>query len=178
VAAERWRLVPGYPDYRVSNFGRVQSKRPRNGMAVRWRNLRHYPYEGGYRGLWLCRGGCKPHWFGVHQIVLLAFVGPCPTGQLCRHVLTNDGSDNRLENLAYGTHWENSQDMVRHGSKSEGERHPKAKLTAAQVLEARRAVMAGEATIDELARRHGLTRPGMRSAVVGRSWKCLVRQHA
>ena len=52
----------------------------------------------------------------VHQLVLLAFVGPMPEGQLTRH-LDGNPQNNVLSNLRYGTALENSQDAVRHGRK-------------------------------------------------------------
>lgn len=49
----------------------------------------------------------------VHRLVLRAFVGACPPGQVCRH-LNGDKKDNRLSNLAWGTLLENRQDRTRH----------------------------------------------------------------
>lgn len=54
----------------------------------------------------------------VHHAVLAAFVGPKPDGALRRH-LNGDPRDNRLVNLAYGTHSENVYDKVRHGTHHE-----------------------------------------------------------
>ncbi len=51
----------------------------------------------------------------VHQLVLGAFVGPCPIGMECRH-LDGNPSNNFLSNLRWGTHLENMEDMRRHGS--------------------------------------------------------------
>jgi hypothetical protein len=119
---ERWRLVPGYPSYRVSDLGRVQSRRGRNGMLMpdgQWYMMKPMIDGHGYEQVRLIRGrrgkGDVKR-FGVHQLVLLAFVGPCPAGQVVRHVLTNDPRDNQLENLAYGTTKENHADKWRHGT--------------------------------------------------------------
>ena len=119
---ERWRHVPGFPRYRVSDRGRVQSKRDRSGRpSDEWRDLRLITDGHGYYQVWLTRktplpNGKRAKWFGVHQLVLLAFVGPRPEGMVVRHVLTNDPKDNRLENLAYGTTKENHADKWRHGT--------------------------------------------------------------
>ena len=51
----------------------------------------------------------------VHHLVLEAFVGPCPPGLQCRH-LNDVGTDNRLENLVWGTSSENAVDMVNNGN--------------------------------------------------------------
>jgi hypothetical protein len=51
---------------------------------------------------------------GVHRIVLEAFHGPPPrTGLQCCHI-NGDPSDNRVENLRWGTARENVRDRVAH----------------------------------------------------------------
>lgn len=45
----------------------------------------------------------------VHRLVAWAFLGPQPPEAFVRHV-DGDPSNNRLNNLAYGTPWENIQD--------------------------------------------------------------------
>jgi hypothetical protein len=49
----------------------------------------------------------------------------------CRH-LDGNRSNNRLDNLAWGTPLENGADKARHGT-AKGERNGRAKLTAAKV---------------------------------------------
>jgi hypothetical protein len=80
--------------------------------------------------------------FRVHCLVLLAFVGERPEGQVVRH-LNDVKTDNRLHNLSYGTQSENAYDAVRNGkriagqTKYKGEDHYKSKLTEAIVKEIR-----------------------------------------
>jgi len=72
----------------------------------------------------------KDKQLNVHTCVLLAFVGPKPEGMECRH-LNGNCHDNRLENLKWGTHQENMQDQIRHGTLAalrHGENHIKSKL--------------------------------------------------
>jgi len=76
----------------------------------------------------------------VHRIMLEAHVGPCPPGVESIH--RNDvADDNRLENLRWGTHTENAQDMIRNGHLvfTEGEDQWCAKLTRDDVLAIRAA---------------------------------------
>lgn len=73
----------------------------------------------------------------VHQLVLWAFVGRCPEGQETCHGNGNP-TDNRLENLRWGTRKQNADDRARHGTSPVGERNPAAKLTLEQVAEIRR----------------------------------------
>lgn len=53
----------------------------------------------------------------VHQLVLLAFVGPMPEGMQVRH-LNGAPADNRLSNLKYGTNTENARDAINHGTQA------------------------------------------------------------
>lgn len=50
----------------------------------------------------------------LHRMVLEAFVGPCPEGMEGLH-RNGVKSDNRLDNLRWGTHIENCSDRSRHG---------------------------------------------------------------
>lgn len=68
----------------------------------------------------------------VHHAVLLAFVGPRPEGAVARH-LNDVASDNRVENLAWGTIVENAGDRHRRGGYVKGETDPDARLTNEQV---------------------------------------------
>lgn len=114
---EQWLPVPDWPGYIVSDLGRVVSLKRREP-----RELRTYPALGGYRRLQLSDGVKRRHTYFVHQLVMLAFVGPCPDGLETRH-LEGDPTDNRLSGLRYGTRSENSMDRIAHGT------HPQASRT-------------------------------------------------
>lgn len=51
----------------------------------------------------------------VHQVVAEAFHGPRPAGMETRH-RDGDVLNNRSDNLVYGTHGDNMDDAVRHGT--------------------------------------------------------------
>jgi hypothetical protein len=96
------RFVPG-TNYCVSDEGIVFGKR---GTPLK-------PYVGDRAGhLRVDLGGRRAY---VHQLVAEAFIGPRPAGQEVRH-LNGDPSDNRVENLAYGTRSQNVLDSVQHGT--------------------------------------------------------------
>src|SRR5580704_3863138 len=123
VTPERWLPVVGYEGlYEVSDLGRVRSilRRQRDGyskpfiriMKLRLQNVPKRP-DNRYWMVELTSNGKRRH-RRVHQLVMLAFVGPYPPGMETRH-LDGDRANNALSNLKYGTPSENSQDRLRHG---------------------------------------------------------------
>lgn len=107
--------------------------------------------------------------FRVHRLVLTAFVGPCPEGMECRH-LNGNKTDNRLENLCWGTQEENRQDTRDHGTYKKGENHHRAKLTNEQVKEIRRRYDAGGVSQKELADEFGAGQGTVHNIVRRKGW--------
>lgn len=132
-----WKAIPGWEGwYEVSYNGEVRSvdRRTQRGnqtVFLRGQYLKQYTNSHGYKNVKLARPG-ETWSTRVHRLVLEAFVGPCPDGMECRH-LNNNPSDNRLENLAWGTKVENGVDRSKNGL-NKGERQNTAKLTAFQVF--------------------------------------------
>jgi hypothetical protein len=142
-----WSL--GYPGYRVGNDGSVWSCWCRVGLGQgygticatgsRWRRLKPSPHKcDGHMRVTLGSMGRR----FVHQLVLEAFVGPCPEGMVACHDPDRDPANNRLSNLRWDTQKANIADAVRHGTKNpapprpgkpKGERHGNAKLSDAMV---------------------------------------------
>lgn len=166
--AEEWRPVPGWEDlYAVSDWGRVRSFHAGAGSGKRGGLLKPWLTHG-YKVVGLCRGGHSERW-PVHQLVALAFLGPCPPGEQVRHG-PNGKLDNRASELCYGTSAENNgPDKVRDGTINQGERHGIAKLTDAIVAECRVRHGAGETQLS-LAREFGVDRAAMNHAIRGLTW--------
>lgn len=107
-----WRPVPGFEDYYwISDRGQIFTQ-PRKGSV------------GGFIKIQRSTNGYPAYTFwgygrvrtrAIHILMAEAFIGPRPEGMEVRH-LNGDKTDNRLENLAYGTHSENMLDTVRHGT--------------------------------------------------------------
>lgn len=72
----------------------------------------------------------------IHILVLNAFSGARPCGKVARH-LNGNCQDNRIDNLAWGTHAENMRDRYKHRKTSRGQQRPHAKLTDDSVREIR-----------------------------------------
>lgn len=116
---EEWRDIPGHEGYyQVSSLGQVRSldrdfvdsRGHQRSLAGRVLSPRKTGKN--YRTVHL---GDRERDRKVHQLVLAAFVGPVPEGQEVRH-LDGDPTNNRLDNLLYGTRSENRLDSVRHGT--------------------------------------------------------------
>lgn len=143
--SEVWKDIPGYEGaYQASDLGRIRSLTRQITQKSRWgtyftrtvkgRILRPGRYcESGHLSVILKRGtNGKP----VHQLVMLTFKGPTPGRKEIRH-LNGDPTDNRLENLYFGTRTENIIDVYKTGKDWR-------KLTGSQAAEIKQALRSGE----------------------------------
>ena len=154
---EEWKDVHGYEGlYQVSNQGRVK-RLPRNyslnnnpAIYVPERILKpkHY-HKCGHLAVTLCKNGKQIN-KTVHGLVLEAFVGQRPKGMDIRH-LDSDPSNNKLDNLAYGTRAENCIDQSKLG------RCGSQKLTIEDVKQIRSCLANGE-PMKDIAIRYGVTK--------------------
>lgn len=167
-----YREIPGFPGYRVGNDGSVWSQwrtRPGGRFISKWHTLKPSPTSKGY-----CRvnltdaNGSVRCWF-IHVLILTIFVGPCPPGQECRHI-NGIKTDNRLNNLCWGTPEQNRDDNHRFGVYGKGETHTQSKLTSDQVREIRSRRAAGE-SLNSLAASFGVRISNISSIARRRSWK-------
>jgi len=158
---EVWLPVPGYLGlYEVSDFGRVRSLRA---VARNTNRLRDVPLilvttkckRTGYIRVGLSSSLGVRRMFCVHALVLMAFVGPRPPGHVGAHE-NGKRDQNRLSNLFWKTHKENSADMERHGTRARGEINKRSKLTTEQVL-AIRAEGGERGNLTRLGKKYGVT---------------------
>lgn len=164
MAKERWRRVKRYEDrYLVSDHGRVWSIRKEKFLLPCLAKCGGYPQVALYNG--------KHRTFCVHQLVLEAFVGPCPDGMLCRHFPDRDPSNCRLENLSWGTPAQNAADKVEHGTSWHGEKSPCAKLTDEKVRKMKRMYSTGEYSQARIGAIFGVSQSVAGDALNGTSYR-------
>ena len=135
---EEWKKIPGWPDHEASSVGRIRNHRIGRLLC---------PNKAAHCDHLQVRLGTPGKTLMVHRLVLMAFVGPCPKGMEARH-LNDQPQDNRIENLAWGTHAENYQDRVRNGKGNAGERHGMAKLKDEEIIEIRTRRRNGERPVN------------------------------
>jgi len=104
LSGEEW-METEFPEYSVSNLGRVRNTVKGNLLYGKLTKI-------GYQQVCLKSAGVLNFRY-VHHLVLNAFRGSRPEGKETRH-LNGIRSDNRLENLAWGTRQENMKDKIRH----------------------------------------------------------------
>ena len=116
-----WKSIDGWDYYEVSSDGQIRSLdklvNGKNGSLVRkkGRVLKTANHRG-YLAVRLRDSAAKKdRTYKVHRLVLETFVGPPSEGQESRH-LNGICTDNRLENLAWGSKSQNNNDRVLHGT--------------------------------------------------------------
>ena len=157
---EQWLTIEDFPDYQISDMGRVKSFKSGKPKILSACNF------GLYQALYLRRDGRK-HIKYIHQLVSQHFIGPA-NGLDTRH-LDGDRSNNCLTNLAYGTRKENMDDARNHGTMARGSKLPQAKLTDSKVIELRKLRKEG-ITVPALAKQFGITLRTVYRALTGESW--------
>jgi hypothetical protein len=164
------RPIPGFSAYAAKADGTVWRTKP-----AATRGLVPYQVRGGNNGKGYLRVKIYDN-FGrkrtalIHQLVLLTFAGPRPSGLM--HGCHRNGrkQDNRPCNLRWDTPAGNAADTAKHGTLA-GERNPRAKLTVEQVRAARRKYTGSYGEVAALARKYKVSHSAMLSAVKGEHWR-------
>ncbi len=167
-----WKDVDGYPDYQVSNLGRVRSFKGPGGVHNKRRVMPNIlagkPNSKGYLVHALCRDGkAKTH--NLHTLVLRHFGSPQPPNTECSHI---DGvrTNCRADNLKWETHKENMRRKAGHGTAPVGIQNPRSVITSLDVPVIRAQRSAG-ATLASLSARYRVTITAIWAICVRRTWK-------
>lgn len=102
---ERWLPIYDFPGYWISNKARVWSNATsrflKPFLADNW----------GHLGVYLCRNGERCHKY-IHKLMAEAFIPNPRNYPVVRH-LDDEPDNNIMENLAWGTWRDNTQDAIR-----------------------------------------------------------------
>ena len=161
-----WNPVPNFEGYYASADGCILSKR-----SHQPRIMNPMKQKDGYLYVYLYDGYGNQKKMYVHRLVLMSWVGMPKDGQECRH-LNDDPSDNRIENLLWGTRIENVADKRRNHGLQIGERSSSHKLTEGQVMEIRQRYSDGKSA-RELSAEYGVSHNAILKIARGSSWKHL-----
>ena len=101
---EQWKPVADWPEYEVSNLGKVR----RDGHV----HSGYVSSSTGYRITQLSKGPGTKRTRSIHRLVALAFI-PNPENKRCINHIDRDRSNNIVTNLEWVTHSENQQHMAR-----------------------------------------------------------------
>jgi hypothetical protein len=164
--AEVWKLISGFYDYEISNYGRVKSFRTRS-VKILIGTL----HAGGYHMYILKDAQGKSHVRSAHRLVGLHFLPPPLENQT--DVCHNDGdpSYNFYKNLRWDTHQRNQMDMRSHGTMQDGEKSCTSKLTQVDVDFIREQVKIGKrGTARRLALQYGISVANISRIINGTRW--------
>ena len=163
MTKEIWKQIPGFDGYDVSNQGRVRSYYKLIGwpgghvLTDKPQRILRGAYKSiGYHYVLLALDG-KSYNKMTHQLMMLAFNGPCPDGMEVCHNDSNP-KNNRLDNLRYDTKQGNTNDRC--------------KLTEEQITEVRYRCAAME-RVQDIAKEYGVSRNSIIRICTGESFSLL-----
>lgn len=175
---EVWTSVMGFEGlYEVSSLGRIKSlarikNHPISGPSKTKELIRSSAANGYRKSIDFYKGGERKQ-ISLARVVCEAFCGEKPSPlHVVRH-LNGDYTDNRAENLAWGTQSENQADAKAHGTWTRGEVHGSSVLTDCTVHIIRAMRRSGLYTYRELATMFGVNKKTAMLAAKGQSWKHL-----
>lgn len=172
---EEWRNIDGYPDYQVSNLGRVRSFKGLSPLilkqAVKKDHKRKKP-EYLRVSLRDDLGVAKNK--RVHRLVLEAFVGPAPSQKHMGAHIDGNSRNNWLQNLKWATQKENEADKITHGTKLLGTDVGNAKLHPAAVRRIRRVKSWNSSLKLKFMADLGVSRSTINDVLKGRTWTHIV----
>jgi len=174
---EIWRTVIQYPNYEVSNLGRVRAK-SYNYQATSIKGKKFSRFRKSK-----ILNGCINHWgyvcvqirgldrkqVKVHRLVAITFI-PNPENKRVVNHINGVKTDNCIDNLEWCTDSENQVHAVNIGLMMHGENKVNATLTNIQVKEIFENISSGRSTKMQEARKHNVSFQSIRQIMVGLTW--------
>lgn len=162
---EAWRLVPGWPEYSVSDHGRIRRNdtgRIRTPILMK---------STGYHMVTLT--GCgRRKMLAIHRLVALAFLGPPPSPKMQVNHKDSDRANPRLDNLEWVTVSQNILHGYRSGKcNATGEANGHSKLTDQKVIQIRELISPTREIADEIAAAFGVSKATIYDVAAHRTWK-------
>lgn len=169
---EVWAKVASYPAYSVSSHGRVRRDALTYGgggsIRVPRGVLKQRALPLGHMQVTLSMNN-KPITLLVHRLVAAAFLPVPGDGKDCVCHRDDNPSNNRPENLFWGTRLDNSNDKVQKNRQAKGTRINCAKLTPDLVLKIRNEARSGKYQRD-IATEYGIAQSNVSLIVAGKTW--------
>ncbi len=168
---EQWKTIQNYPDYAVSNLGRI--KRLTSRTCAKAGTILRTPGRSKarpYLSVDLCYPGGKRTEL-VHRLVAIAFLGePSFRGAEVNHIDADKGNA-AVSNLEWVTSSANQHHSYESGLQTaKGESNGQAKLKEHEVLEIRALHSASGVDVETLAERYGVHKRTALDVVRRQSW--------
>jgi hypothetical protein len=129
---EVWKTVKGFENYEVSNYGNIKSLNYKRSNLTK--NLKTTINNCGYKYVILSKNNIQKT-VTIHRLVAIHFLENKENKKCVNHINENK-QDNRVDNLEWLTHSENSKYSLKTGgNKNVSENHWNCKLSKINVLE-------------------------------------------
>ena len=104
IEQEIWKDIKGFPNYKISNYGNIFSKKMK-------RNMKHFISQGGYITTNIRMNGHQYH-LKNHRIVAEEFI-PNKENKPCVNHIDGNKLNNNVNNLEWCTYSENMQHAIK-----------------------------------------------------------------
>ncbi|MDJ0690372.1 MAG: NUMOD4 domain-containing protein [Xenococcaceae cyanobacterium MO_188.B32] len=162
---EDWSHIVNFPDYQVSNHGRVKNQK--TGRILKTHS------NHGYLRVGLYEGKIRKYKL-VHRLVAEAFI-PNPENKPAVNHINGCKTDNNVSNLEWVSASENMSHAHRNGLRpkvnTKGENNGFAKLTRFTATEIKILALQGNLTQKEIATKFGVSKSTVQDIKLGRRWK-------
>jgi hypothetical protein len=165
---EVWKIVVGFPEYEVSNFGRIKRVSAATGTRI-GKFVNPWVTKNKYLMVGLSQKS-KVSYKLVHRLVAEAFVGGVKGMDVCH----NDGvrHNNKLSNLRVDTRKGNMSDVYKHDTHIRGERCGTNKYSESLIKQIKEEIKSG-AIVLQLSKKYKIPAPTLYGIARGKTWSWL-----